>query len=332
VEIGADLLTSLPVIVAEHRVWFAALPFSVFVAGVSLTAMSLANRMQAYRLLAIMQFAAALVSALASIALGFLRLGAEGLLTAYIVSQFILLGFSLAILARFGVIAERPRVSTLRRLALRHRGYPFFTLPGQLMQSIGLQLPVLTLTMLGATASLGSFNRAQQILFLPLSLFSAAITRVHFQNAAADYNKHGNCRPVFIKTAFVISLFAIPFMLIVLFLGEPIFTLYLGRNWSEAGRIAEIICPVFALQMFVAPLGSSLLFTGNQRLSLYIQTVGLFIAIAATTFPIEFGFDDYQILTGWTAALSALACGQIYFGWRLAKAPMRTQFEGALNA
>lgn len=321
--VGVYLLDPFATAARGHRLWFAALPLSTLIVGTSLTAMAIANRARSYKTLAVMQFSAAAASALASIAFGLLSLGSDGLMLATILSQTIILGFSMVILFRHDVLAAGSSKRKLARLAVRHKGYPLFTLPAALVQSIGAQLPVLVLTLMGAASTLGSFSRAQQLLILPVSMFSGAVSRVYIQRAAEDYNRTGSCRGIYLKTLPLLACIAIPFLLTFTLLGEKIFTLYLGENWREAGQIARVICPVLFLQMFVSPLGSSILFPGNQHLSLYVQTFGLALALVGCLVPQVLYADPSKVLQGWTLALSALGILQIYIGWKLSMRTIR---------
>jgi O-antigen/teichoic acid export membrane protein len=323
VGLGIFLLDPFAAASGGHQMWFAALPLSILVAGTSFAAMAVANRSRAYKTLAAMQFSSPAASAIASIAFGLLSFRAEGLMLATMLGQAITFGFSTFVLLRHNVLQQRSSIRNLTRIAARHRGFPLFTLPAAFMQTMGAQLPVMVLTFMGAAGTLGSFSRAQQLLILPVSMFSSAVGRVYFQRAAEDYNRTGSCREILLKTIPLLSVIAIPFLLAFTLLGESIFAFYLGENWREAGKISRIICPVLFLQMFVSPLGSSILFAGNQRVSLYLQTFGLALALVGCLIPQGLHAEPYQVLLGWALALSALGILQIYIGWKLAKQTTR---------
>jgi len=321
VAVGIYFLDPFAASVRGHRLWFLVLPLSTLVSGMSLAAMAVANRAQSYKTLAVMQFTAAAASAMASIAFGLLHLQSDGLMLAYAVSQIVTLGFSASILVRHRVFAA---VSSRRRLgwlAVRHRGYPLFTLPAAVIHSLSAQLPVFVLTAMGASATLGAFSRAQGLLFLPVIMFSGAVGRVYIQRAAADFNRTGSCRPVFLKTTPLIMLYAAPFLVSFTLFGETIFTLYLGENWREAGQIAQIICPILFLQMFASPLGSSIVFAGNQHVGMYVHIVGILLASLGCLAPILYSEHPHHVLRGWALGMCALNVLQLALGWKLSKAP-----------
>lgn len=317
VAIGLYLLDPFAAASRGGRLWFLLLPLSTLVSGASLAAMAVANRGRAYKSLAAMQFAAAAVSALASIVFGLMNLRSDGLMLAYVLSQAITLMFSGAILFNHGVHAAGVSRRKLIRLAVRHRGYPLFTLPAAFLQSLGGQVPVIVLTVFGAAATLGAFSRAQSLLILPVMMFSSAISRVYFQRAAGDYNKTGSCKGIFLKTTPLIAVFAFPFLLAFALFGEELFSFYLGTNWRQAGEIAEIISPVLFLQMFVSPLGSSVLFSGNQHLSTYVHSLGLVLIAAGCIVPLLNGLGARGLIIGWALSLCILNILQIGLGWVL---------------
>lgn len=306
--------------------WFLGLPLSTAIAGISVVALSVGNRGKNYRVMALMQLASATSSALMSIALGLTGFGAGGLMTAYITSQAITLGFSLMILKHNRLTRVRPSHVRLRRLAIRHRGYPLFTLPGAFIQSITAQLPIFLLTSLGSASVVGAYSRAYQLLILPISMFGSAVGRVYFQRAAEMYNNTGSCRDLFVKTAGLIAVPAIPFLVIMALFGDDIFVIYLGQSWEQAGRIAQILAPLMALQMFVSSLGSSILFFGNQKFSAIMHTAGLLLAAVGCLIGWSFGGTAMATILGWAVAQGIFCLVQIAAGWNLS---MRTDRQSS---
>jgi O-antigen/teichoic acid export membrane protein len=317
VAVGVFFLDPFESATHGHRLWFLMLPVSTVVSGASLAAIAVANRARAYRRLAVMQISAAAASALGSLAFGLAGMRSDALLLAYVMSQAVSLGFSISIATRHQVWRHRASTRKIFSLAYKHRGYPMFTMPGALVQSIGLQLPIFTLTYLGEASLLGSFSRAQSLLILPISLLSGAIGRVYFQRATEDYNRTGNCRPIFLKAMPLIFVLAFPFLVLFGVFGPSVITLYLGDNWKEAGQVAQILAPVFFLQMFVGPLGGSTLFAGNQRLSLIVHVFGIVLVLIGCGIPMLVGTQPTGVIIGWAVAVGFFYVIQTGLGWEL---------------
>ena len=320
VAIGVFLLDPLggPEAVSRaHRFWFLMLPISTAVSGAAVVAMAVANRARAYRTIATLQFSAATASACASLVFGLAGMGGDGLLLAYGVGQAVFLGFAIAIVRRGRLLRHPISTGSLLRLAQQHRGYPVFTMPTALLQTLMLQLPLFVFIYLQEAALLGALGRAQSLLILPILLISNAISRVYFQRATEDYNRTGTCRPIFVKTVPLILVVAAPFLMLFGLFGPGVFTLYLGANWTEAGQIARILAPVFFLQMFANVLGASALFAGNQLLSLKLQVLGGVLTVAGCGLPLAIGLAPTDAITGWALAISVFYLLRIWLGWEL---------------
>jgi O-antigen/teichoic acid export membrane protein len=70
------------------------------------------------------------------------------------------------------------------------------------------------------------------------------------------------------------ALSIVPLGILGLF-GRPLFTLVFGRQWADAGTMAQILSPGLVLEFVALPLGIFFLVTGKQRYSFLVQLVAL---------------------------------------------------------
>ncbi len=169
----------------------------------------------------------------------------------------------------------------VRRAALDHVRYPKYLVVGHVANALSSQLPVLLLAALFNPAVAGLYALAERVLVLPSSVIGSAIGDVYRQRAAAEYQQHGNCRALYLRTAGQLAaLSAVP-CLMVAFVGEPLFGIAFGARWVPAGRIAALLSGMIFFQIISSPLSQTVLLAGMHRLDTSWQFLRLGVASAA---------------------------------------------------
>ena len=108
---------------------------------------------------------------------------------------------------------------------------------------------------------------------MPISLIGNAILDVFRSRATTDFQKHGTCRPIFIKTFTILFVVSVPFVLILMFWGQEIFGLVFGENWQSAGQYAQILAPMAMLRLISSPLSYMFFLREKLNWNMYIQFV-----------------------------------------------------------
>jgi O-antigen/teichoic acid export membrane protein len=241
-----------------------------------------------------------------SIALGLLAWGRDGLFTAYFAGQVLHVCSYLFLIYRPATSFPRPRFGRLRILARRNWRFPTFTLPSAFSDQVNNQAPILALTAMSADAALGAFNRARQLVSIPVTAIGSAVAQVFRRDAARLYRETGDCRHLMLKTAG--GLLAIGLLPCVAFMAiaPMLFVVYLGPSWHEAGVIAQILAPMLLLRLVVSPVATAFYFTNNQlldfRLMLFsvviiCSSIFLLWSILKSTLSIVIGFSaGYSIV------------------------------------
>lgn len=275
--------------------WFWLLPLTVAGAGVMAAGSFLANRHRRYGWMARLQSGQVVATVTSSIALGFLRWGADGLLAAYFLGQLVQIGAYLWLLRDLRAkILPRPGMARLRVLVRRHWKFPAFTLPSEFSSQINMQAPVFAMSALGADTTLGAFTRARQLVSMPVTVVGQSVAQVFRREASELYRETGNCRALMRRTALWLFAVGIGPCLMFMFCAPWLFAVYLGPAWLEAGELARILAPMLLLRVIVSPLTTVLFFTGNQALDLKLM-IGSAVLMALS------------IVLSWTLSGTALA-------------------------
>ena len=130
-----------------------------------------------------------------------------------------------------------------------YKRFPLFQMPANLISSLSTQVQISMMETLFSSTTLGMYSMALKILSLPSALLATPVNRVYFQEASQRYNRGediGEFTFKILKTNIKIAI--IPIAILTLF-GEEIFSLFLGRQWRDAGTFAAVL-GVYQLLLF----------------------------------------------------------------------------------
>lgn len=251
--------------ITTHRWWYAMLPLSATISGVSGAMSALANRRGLYAKIGVAMFLPGLATAILSVALGLYWRNALGLFVSYIVGQLLMIVLYVWVLRGSG---GKPHKNSRRKVCAmlrKHHRFALYTMPTGFLTSACFNAPVYFLTGMNATAAIGLFSRANQLLLMPTQLVGNSIAVVFQREATLQYQQHKTCWPIYRRT--MISLFGIgllPTVILAVF-SPQIFAFVLGPNWRDAGVYARILAPMLLLRMVCSPLATVFYIAGKQK-------------------------------------------------------------------
>lgn len=212
---------------------------------------------------------------------------------------------------------NRPLFSTLslqivHSAARRYRRFPLVSTVSALLNSLGLQLPILVLAAYFDSAVVGLFGLTQRILLAPVALLSGAVGQVFLSEAATlASSSHSQLPGLFKAVTRKLFWIALGPVTLLAVLAPGIFRVCFGPDWTEAGLYARILAPLLLAQFVITPVAQSLIVVERLRLQLAwdgvrLVALGLAMCLAA-------GFHE-PILTvcAYSFTLTALYAG-LYF-------------------
>ncbi|MFP4314545.1 MAG: oligosaccharide flippase family protein [Alphaproteobacteria bacterium] len=124
----------------------------------------------------------------------------------------------------------------------RHKKFLLFGTWSILLGIGAWQLPILLLGHFFAASVVGFYALGFRILQMPMSLVGSAIGQVFFQTAS--YAKSQGNLPGIVDTLFknMVGLFLLP-MLVLAIVGQDLFIIAFGAEWSESGLYTQILVP-----------------------------------------------------------------------------------------
>ena len=302
----------------ELGYWFVFLPFSVLMLGFTASVSALANRQARYRSIAMIQVVAAVATVVVAIGAGSVGWGSYGLLAGYLAGQGASAASYLVLYRQLS--GKTPLTSPARLIALsrRHRKFPTYTLPSELLGMFNQQMPTFALSFMGAAALTGSFSRALQLVAAPITLLGFAVGQVFRQKASAQYREYGTCRPLFRRTALFLISFGLPFGVVFSLFAPLIFVVYLGPAWREAGEVAQLLAPMLLLRLVASPLSTVFFFAEAQRNDAAIM-FGAFLLCGGMVLSGAILFEDPKaVIVGFSLAYCLIYLVQLTWSYRLA--------------
>ncbi len=158
-----------------------------------------------------------------------------------------------------------------------YRRFPFYQMPANLVNSLGQQIPIQMMESLYSSTALGMYSMAKHILSLPAALLATPINRVYYQEASRRYSKGEDIGEFTFKILEANVKTAIaPLVLLILF-GEGIFSLFLGKQWEEAGTFAAVLGVYYMVSFCSSCISGGFVIIRRNNLSLAFSFLALFL-------------------------------------------------------
>lgn len=273
--------------------WLYIVPLSIFLFSIYKVLLHWLNRNKLYELMSHSRVVQSASISMLQIIIGLANRVTPGLILADCLGRTI----SLVIMfKRIGHTFRLPRFDILKNIALlrRYRKFPFFGSPAGLLNILSLQLPYIIIPVIFNSAVAGLYFLVFRVLMMPISLLGESMMEVFRNKAIESLDKHGTCKPVFIKTMrFLFIIGILPALLLISF-GQELFAFIFGEEWRKAGFYASILAPMAFLRLVCAPLSGVLYIREKLRLILLLQS--LFFLMVAFSLTLGWIYKDAVIL------------------------------------
>jgi O-antigen/teichoic acid export membrane protein len=167
----------------------------------------------------------------------------------------------------------------------RHRAFWRFSLPSNLLNALVGQLPLMMIGARYGALSAGLFALTQRVLAAPISLLAASVLEVFKRQSVHDFQAFGNCSHIYRYTFKTLIFLGIGPSIVLLLFSPYLFSFAFGDNWYEAGRLAQILAPLYFLNFVASPLSYVFFVAGKQKIELVWQVALFAMTIAAFAAP-----------------------------------------------
>lgn len=275
------------------------LPFlaiAVLLSGCFLTAYTWLVRVGDFGLLARSKLVQGVSIVFVQIGTGMTQLGPLGLILANIV------GFGLGLLvlmprcvAGWRENAGEWHMGEIGRLTSRHKGLVLYSVPANLINSLGSQLPELLINRFFGVAMVGQYSLANRIVNQPLSLIATSVQDIFRQKASEEIRMSSNCVNTFKRFGLFLTIVSILIVVPLVLFGPAVFKLAFGSEWRDAGVLVQALAFLIALRFISSPLSYVWILKGRQGLDMLWQ-FGLLLIVGGAFFGVEWIFPDASLV------------------------------------
>lgn len=300
--------------------WLYVIPLLVFLLGIYNALNYWNNRRAQFRRLAINRVLRASLGAVLNLALGYMGFGASGLILGGLAGQAATTGlFVWQIWREDGWRIRHVSKISVREQLARYRDFPLYLLPSSFIETLSGQLPLVLISSLFGTGTLGLLALATRVVYVPMSLLADSVREVFRQAASHQYARDRQCRPLFLKTFYGLLALAVLPALMLFCLGPGLFAVVFGEKWRAAGEFAQQLSVMFFLRFVSSPLSCMFLIAEKQRWDLIIQVCHFLILVSMLLLAARLGATPRIAVGIYSAVYGLKYLVELYFSYRFAK-------------
>lgn len=211
--------------------------------------------------------------------MGWAGMGALGLIVGQIVSNGAgFLGLARRALKEDRIALQGIAITEMKTIARKYDRFPKYSSFEALTNSAGIQLPIILIASLTASAEVGFLMLAMRIMQAPMGIIGSSISQVYFSRAVEEH-RNGRLGEFTARTLGGLAKTGVGPLIFVGIIAPLVFGLIFGAEWQRAGDIVAWMTPWFVLQFLVSPVSMSLHVTNNQRIAMVLQFVGLSLRV-----------------------------------------------------
>jgi O-antigen/teichoic acid export membrane protein len=279
-------------------------PFSV----VSFGLLGLTNnwnlRQEKFHLLSIGKIAQSVVNNGLAALLGYIGWGINGLIIAWLLSQYVNI-FILLVGVNRKVSYKDFGIVTLKSTLKEYKDFPLINSLHAFTDIFITQfLLYWVISSYFGFLELGLFAMMNKYVKAPIILVSTSVSQLFYVEAGKAINQGASLFPIVKKTVRTSVLFAIPFTIVLLVLGPWIFKIYLGTKWEAAGVYAQSLAPMLFLYFILSPISGLPILLNKQKGAFAFSVLGYSFTIFALFIGIWLQLDFSKTLIIYGAAFA----------------------------
>jgi O-antigen/teichoic acid export membrane protein len=175
-----------------------------------------------------------------------------------------------------------PKLSAVKAAVRRYRRFPLVASWSNLLNTIGLEVPLLVIAALYGDVQAGLIGLTVRVIAGPATIIGQAVSQVFTGEVGARLRDTTAPLAPWVKGG-VLRLFALgtlPTVVLILF-GPDLFRFVFGEQWVDAGRYAQLLAVAYLAAFCVGPITPTLFLLERQGLELTWVIVRLTLTIGA---------------------------------------------------
>lgn len=215
------------------------------------------------------------------VGLGLVGVRPLGLLLGVGVGRTLAMG---GLVSRGGLLRQRrPTLAGMRAAVRRFRRFPLLAAPSALVNSAGLEMPLLLVSALYGDARAGLLGLTIRVFSGPTAIIGQAVSQVYTGETGAALRQPSGALGRLLRRAVLrLLLLGAGPALVLIVAGPWLFGLIFGPTWTEAGEYARFLAVAYLAQFAVTPVSSTLFLLERQGHELAWGCVRLLLTAGGT--------------------------------------------------
>ncbi len=168
----------------------------------------------------------------------------------------------------------------IRAVAAEYKYFPLFSTWNSLGSVLARHLPLILLATLYSDTQVGLFALGIKLLNMPINLISMTTSNVFYQRISKYHQEGIRVVPFFISIAWKLFALGIVPVAILMWIGPQLFGFVFGAEWTEAGRIARILAPMYLIRFVATSVSNTFPVFKKQYYSLIWNLVFSLVILA----------------------------------------------------
>ena len=178
----------------------------------------------------------------------------------------------------FGKEKQPWSLAAIKQPLVRYWKFPAFTMSGQLLNSLTLNMPILVLANYFSDTMIGLYAFVYKIASLPMTVIGTNVTQVFMQRISQSSPE--DQKKIFIKTSVALFLLILPPAVIGVIFAPQLFSFIFGEKWIPAANLARLMAPMLGIRFATTPVTAVYNIKEKNFLSFIFQVVRLVLMIA----------------------------------------------------
>lgn len=256
------------------------------------------------------------------LALGWVGVAPLGLVLGHFFSSCAgFFGLGVNALKAHGETIRSVSVGRLVSVSAQYDRFPKYSTFEALANAGAMQFPVLLIAAMAAGPEAGYLLLATRVMAAPMSLVGGSIGQVYLSRAPAE-KRNGSLGEFTASVIAGLVKTGVGPLVCVGIVAPSVFPVVFGGEWNRAGELIAWMAPWFVMQFLSSPVSMVLHVTGNQKIALNLQLLGLALRVGL----VFVAFYVAPIFAVEVYALSGLVFYSVYFMVVLRSAEISTWF------
>lgn len=188
-------------------------------------------------------------------------------------------------------------LSKIKEMAIQYKNFPLFSSWSTIANTISPQVPTFLLALFYGTTVVGHYSLAYQAVNMPMVIIGNAIGQVFFQKASEvkNGNVEEDMKTVVEEVYKKLILIGIFPMIILMIIGEQVFTFAFGESWAVSGVYVRILLPWIFLVFLSSPISTLYNIYDKQSVWLTFSLILLLSRVVALFIGGTYGGPEFAL-------------------------------------